>query len=280
MPEHATQPDRPAITAFLEAQLPVSFYPLANLIHHGMGADHPKAMRFWLWRDANGLTDVLAVTGAGFLYPVFTTDVAAQAAAVLAGRVTSGLGGAPDQVSALRTTLGITAQPRLDFTEPVYRLALDDLLMPDTGSLRLHPLRAAPSDMVASWRAMFLMETQGNAADVAVHRALHELDEIGKRDTYRVLMDGNRPVAMTGFNAAFAQAVQVGGVFVPADLRGRGYGRIAVALHLRQARAAGVPLAYLCAATAPAAQAYEALGFVPHGRYAAVVYEKEQRIIG
>ena len=53
-----------------------------------------------------------------------------------------------------------------------------------------------------------------------------------------------------------------------------------MALHLQQARAAGVTLAYLCAATAHAARAYEALGFVRHGRYAAVVYEKEQRIIG
>ena len=276
----ATKADRPAITAFLESHLPATFYPLTNLTDHGMGTGHPKAMRFWLWRDGDRLTDVLGVTGGGFLYPDFTTDVSAQAAKLLAGTQILGLGGPPDQVIPLRRALGIAAQPKLDFTEPVYHLPLDRLVLPDTQGLSLRPLAVAPTDILTSWRAQFLMETQQNVIEVAVHRAIHDMAEIGRRDTYRVLCDGDRPLAMTGFNAAFPRVVQVGGVFVPPDLRSRGLGRIAVALHLQQARANGVSDAYLSAATAPAARAYEALGFQPHGHYMAVVYEEGQTISG
>ncbi|WP_439156090.1 GNAT family N-acetyltransferase [Yoonia sp.] len=272
--------DQPRITAFLRTQLPVAFYPLTNLIYHGIGTDHPKAMQFWLWHDQGRLTDVLGVTGSGFLYPVFTNDVAAQAPNLLAGMQVAGIGGAPDTVAHLRATLGLRASPLLDFTEPVYRLALDDLQMPRASGLQLQPLSAVPLDLLTNWRAMFLMETQGNVIEVALHRARHDLQEIGKRDTYRVLMDGSRPVAMTGFNANLTHLVQVGGVFVPPHLRGRGFGRIAVALHLAQARTAGVICAYLGAATAPAARTYEAIGFQRHGSYAALVYEEGQMVHG
>lgn len=268
------------ITAFLRAHLPVAFYPLTNLTCHGLGADHPKGMRFWLWHDHGRLTDVLGVTGAGFVYPVFTTDVVAQVADLLAGTQVTGIGGAPDMVAGLRAALGLRARPVLDFVEPVYCMPLDDLAMPDMQGLGLQPLSAVPADLLTKWRAMFLMETQNNVIEVALHRAQHDLQEIGKRDTYRVLMNDSRPVAMTGFNAAFARVVQVGGVFVPPHLRGRGYGRRAVALHLAQARAAGVTRAYLGAATAPAARAYQAIGFRRHGSYAAIVYEEGQMVHG
>lgn len=276
----ALQADLPAISAFLRAHLPVAFYPLTNLTHYGLGHDHAKAMGFWLWHDQGRLTDVLGVTGAGFLFPVFTTDVVGQAPVLLAGTQVAGIGGGPDTVAELRAALCLRARPVLDFVEPVYHLLLDDLVMPDTGGLRLHPLTLASMDLLANWRAAFLMETQGNVIEVAHQRAQQDLHEISERDTYRVLMDGAQPVAMTGFNAAFAEVVQVGGVFVPPHLRGRGFGRIAVALHLAQARAAGVSRAYLGAATPPAARAYEGIGFQRHGSYGAVVYEEGQMVHG
>ncbi|MBE0412403.1 GNAT family N-acetyltransferase [Yoonia sp.] len=272
--------DLPAITAFLRRQLPLAFYPLTNLTCHGLGTDHPKAMRFWLWHDQGELTDVLGVTGAGFLFPVFNTDVVRQTPALLNGTRVTGIGGAPDTVAELRIALCLRAPPVLDFTEPVYCLPLGDLVMPQTDGLCLQPLVAAPIDLLVNWRAAFLMETQGNAVTVAQQRARHDLKEISERDTYRVLMDGAQPVAMTGFNAAFADVVQVGGVFVPPHLRGCGFGRISVALHLAQARAEGVCSAYLAAASVAAARAYAAIGFQRQGSYAAVVYEEGQMVHG
>jgi predicted GNAT family acetyltransferase len=66
---------------------------------------------------------------------------------------------------------------------------------------------------------------------------------------------------VAGFNATLPEIVQIGGVYTPAALRGKGYARRAVALHLAEARAAGVARAVLFAANDAAARAYQAIGF-------------------
>ena len=70
-------------------------------------------------------------------------------------------------------------------------------------------------------------------------------------------------MASTSFNAETREAVQVGGVWTPPDLRGRGYGRAVVAVSLLDARAEGVGRAVLFTgdSNVPAIRAYAALGF-------------------
>jgi predicted GNAT family acetyltransferase len=55
--------------------------------------------------------------------------------------------------------------------------------------------------------------------------------------------------------------VQVGGVYTPPALRGKGHARLALALHLAEARGKGVGRAILYAFSEPAARAYRAIGF-------------------
>jgi predicted GNAT family acetyltransferase len=76
-----------------------------------------------------------------------------------------------------------------------------------------------------------------------------------------VLWHDGQPVARTGFNAQCPGIVQIGGVYVPPPLRGRGYARTAVALHLAQAASRGVTRATLFSASDMAARAYRAIGF-------------------
>ena len=280
LPAPAGAEDLPAIRAFLQDHLPLAFYPLTNLDTYGLGGDHPRAMRFWLWRRGQDVTDALGVSTQGFLYPIFTSDPLFAAATLLAGSLTIGLGGPPKLLMRLHAALRVTGRPSRDYTEPCYHLPLDQLVMPPIGTLALCPLEAAPAGLLTSWRALFLMETQGALPDSAMSRAMGEMGEIRAGGRYRVLMNGAQPVAMTGFNAMAGQAVQVGGVFTPPELRGRGYGRIAVGLHLRAARKQGVTDAYLSAATTPAARAYESLGFSPYGSYRAMIYEEGQVIRG
>ncbi len=78
---------------------------------------------------------------------------------------------------------------------------------------------------------------------------------------------------MTNFNAALPAIVQVGGVYTPPDFRGQGYARRAVALHLEQAREAGVREAILFAANPAASRAYEAIGFTQIGGYRIVNFD-------
>jgi predicted GNAT family acetyltransferase len=67
-------------------------------------------------------------------------------------------------------------------------------------------------------------------------------------------------------------AVQVGGVFTPQALRGRGYARAVVAGSLLEARGAGAARAILFTPRPDAVAAYRAVGFEQIGRYAVVLF--------
>jgi len=77
------------------------------------------------------------------------------------------------------------------------------------------------------------------------------------------LLDGTTPVSYSAFNAMLPEIVQIGGVWTPPALRGRGYGRSVVAGSLLAARKQNVRRAVLFADPLnPAAKrAYLSLGF-------------------
>jgi predicted GNAT family acetyltransferase len=111
-------------------------------------------------------------------------------------------------------------------------------------------------------------------------KAASDIDSYIATDTHRVLYEGDRPVAMTGFNATLPEAVQIGAVYTPPADRSRGLARRAVAMHLQEALAGGVTDAILFAASPQACKAYEAVGFARKGDYAILVYEEPQVIYG
>jgi ABC-type sugar transport system substrate-binding protein/N-acetylglutamate synthase-like GNAT family acetyltransferase len=84
-----------------------------------------------------------------------------------------------------------------------------------------------------------------------------------------VLEDRGEPVACSSFNTAIKEAVQVGGVWTPPELRRRGYGRAVVAVALLDARREGVEKAILFTGESnfAAQKAYVALGFQHIGDY-------------
>lgn len=81
---------------------------------------------------------------------------------------------------------------------------------------------------------------------------------------------------MTAFNARLPEIVQVGGVWTPPELRGRGYARCVIAAHLRVARRSGADRAILFTdeENLPAQRAYEALGFSEIGTYGLAFLEE------
>nr|WP_275116172.1 GNAT family N-acetyltransferase [Aliiroseovarius subalbicans] len=105
------------------------------------------------------------------------------------------------------------------------------------------------------------------------------LDEEAKGRTDRAIATGDvrllevqgTPVAMTAINARLPDMVQIGGVFTPPDLRGRGHARQVVAAHLVEARAEGVKTAILFASGPAACRAYEAIGFERIGCYSLAI---------
>ena len=83
------------------------------------------------------------------------------------------------------------------------------------------------------------------------------------------------PVAMSAVNARLPDMVQIGGVYVPPELRSRGRGGAVVAAQLLEERARGVREAVLFANNDAAARAYERIGFARVGSYRVAILERQ-----
>jgi len=273
----AAAADGPALDGFLSARADGSMFPLANLrghgLGHGRGGEHPHATRFWVVDDAGGVAGVLGLTAGGMLMPQWPGGDWAQAQGVLAGTEIEGAVGPADQVRPLLAALALEAAPRRsDTDQPAFALDLGDLRVPD-GPGDLHPLVADDLPWLTEWRVAYAAEVQGAGGPAARMRAGAEVRGWIEAGTHRVLRIAGDPVSICGFNAVLPGIVQVGGVFTPPPLRGRGHARRAVALHLDGARATGVERAVLFAASDAAARAYVAIGFRRLGTVAVVLFD-------
>ena len=198
----------------------------------------------------------------------------AQAAVEASGRAIQGLLGPQAQVDAAEIALGLDAtQTMLDETEYLYRLALTDLVVPEglrSGRLRGRRIERGDLDLLTRWRVGFSLEALGEEPG---ERLWQRCRAIAGRSLEQgrawILEEGGNPVATSSFNASTAEAVQVGGVWTPPELRSRGYGRSVVAASLLDARTQGVMMSILFTGVrnVPAQRAYTGLGFQHIGDY-------------
>jgi RimJ/RimL family protein N-acetyltransferase len=270
----ASPAESAALAAFLAAHIDSAMFLAASLHRHGVESAAPQALRFW--RTGEGaVTGVIGLAPAGFAAVLMPEGVPGPALrAAFAGRRLLGISGPPAQVAAVRAALGVAqGVPAARGLEPLFRLALADLVLPE-GDTRLRPAVAADLDLLALWRHGFRSEIDGFPADPEAARADVERGIVG--GTLRVLESAEGAVAMTGFNAVLPDRVQVGSVYTPPALRGRGHARRAVALHLAEARAAGVVAAGLFAASEAAVRAYEAIGFRQIGMFHLLQFDRPE----
>ncbi|HRW08377.1 MAG TPA: GNAT family N-acetyltransferase, partial [Caldilineaceae bacterium] len=148
-----------------------------------------------------------------------------------------------------------------------FTLPLVDLILPAAlqhGDVVGRHMTAADIDQLTLWRLAYNHEALGDPADDAgLAQARQEIARAHAEGNTWVLEAAGKLVAMSSFNAAIAEAVQVGGVYTPPALRGRGYGRAVVAASLHAAQAEGVQRAILFTddQNSAAQSAYHALGF-------------------
>jgi RimJ/RimL family protein N-acetyltransferase len=231
-------------------------FPISNLLGHGPATEN------WVFTEAGRITGVLGVTEFGNLLPQAPGADWTLARRALAGRSVTSLAGPPEQCSDLQAALGLTAAPtRLQKIEAGFSLDLSKMTMPDCAGLHITPIRKADLPLITGWRAAALVETMGFSPEIAPAEALRQVLVWQKDNRHRILWRGNTPLSLAGANAASPQALQIGGVFTPANLRNRGYARSAVALMLAEAQQHGIRRALLFAASEAAARAYIALGF-------------------
>lgn len=271
----ATQADIPALQERLRANMAGAMFPLGNLNQHGLDGDAPRAMRFWLCDDS-----AFGLSNEGMAMPITPEDADwAGLLPALRGETFIGVIGATHAVHGLRAAAGLSDAPTtLDKDEPGFRLLLNDLVLPECTGLTLSPITDALYGTVCAWRAAYDVETLGGAPDTAPANAEAAIRSYRANDSHRVLMRGDVPVAMTGFNACVDQTVQIGGVYTPPDLRCQGLARRAVALHLHEARTRGMTEALLFAASEQAAKAYRAIGFIRNGGFTLMLLAAPTRL--
>lgn len=278
----ATPTDIPAITAFLMRHIQTSMFPLTNLAEHGLGSDAQRALNIWIhWQDG-AVRNLLMVTNEGMVMPQMPdTDSAlmAQAAALLQGRQLIGGLGDPGPVRALLAACGADAAPtNVNSDEPGFTLNLPEMTAPDATGFRIETLDSGHQDLTTGWRRQYNVEVLGTPPEQAESQAQKDVQSFVRDGRHVVLFHNDQPVAMSGFNAVLRDVVQIGGVYTPPALRGRGYARRSVALHLSRARQSGVARAVLFAASDAAAAAYRAIGFVPAGAYALILFSSPQKV--
>jgi hypothetical protein len=200
---------------------------------------------------------------------------AVRACVALSGREVGGFSGPLEQVAEARAALGLEHAPtRLDEVEGLYSLDLQHLKLPaalTSGRIGWRPPRPAERATLCGWRVEYDVEVLGSTrSEEARRHATEFLDQQLADGNVWVAADGDEPVSLSAFNAALPDIVQLGGIYTPPALRGRGYCKVAVAGSLLAAQQRGVTRSVLFTKNPSAVRSYEAVGYRLVGDYALV----------
>jgi ribosomal protein S18 acetylase RimI-like enzyme len=274
--------DEAALDGFLAQYADTSMFLRANARSAGL-TDHGEPMQgtYVAVIEAGRISGVAAHCWNGMVLvqaPNGRAAAVAREAVRRSGRAVTGLSGPWDQVVDARRALDLGAAPvAKDSRDELYVLDLSRLAVPGelaAGRLRCRHPAPGEIDLLVDWRVRFAVEALGATDGPELHRS-SRADVLlqHQRGGDWVLLAGPAPVSYSVFNAMLPEIVQIGGVWTPPDLRGRGYARSVVAGSLLAARKQGVGRAVLFADphNAAARAAYLALGFRIVGDYGLVL---------
>lgn len=276
--------DEAALKAFLAPRADSSLFLIANLAQAGIvDRDVPYAGAYAGRFEDGALTGVVAHYWNGSLIFQDARDplTLARCALEATRRPLKGLIGPWEQVLTVRASPDPSfAQRTAQFEshDLLYALALDDLVVPEalaSGAVTCRQANAGDVDLAASWRVGYrrelLNEAPSDQLDASAREEMARM--IGEGASFMLEANGAR-VAYSGFNARADGVVQIGGVWTPPELRGRGYARCVVAGQLQLARENGAKRAVLFTGdeNRPAQRAYEAIGFKRIGEYGLILF--------
>ena len=162
-----------------------------------------------------------------------------------------------------------------DATEPLYRVGEDK----SSGGLHGRCDERGVDCELAEWiatgqntrDALCCLGADTEFADSINTFAARAIEgHVERGEAFLLEMDGI-PVSLCTHNARVRDNVQIGGVWTPPELRGRGYARRVVAGALRVADREGVKRAVLFTENPAARRSYEALGFRRVGDFGVIV---------
>ncbi|MGB1277477.1 MAG: GNAT family N-acetyltransferase, partial [Nannocystaceae bacterium] len=208
-----------------------------------------------------------------------SAEALAKAALQASKRPMHAVVGPESHVEAVARGLGLKDgdAAQIDEREGLYRLDLNRLQIPSdltNAVVRGRDLASTDLDLVSEWNVRYRVEAVGDTETDELRQRVRENLEasVGCGEVWVLEREGEL-VACTQFNAQLPDSVQIGGVWTPHALRGRGHARCVVASHLLAAQAAGVRTAILFTGDTnlPAQRCYAALGFESVGRYRVLV---------
>jgi predicted GNAT family acetyltransferase len=198
----------------------------------------------------------------------------ARACVEWSGRSVTGLSGPREQVRRARSGLGLAAaDAALEGDEWLYALDLSELVVPASNpAIVCRAPRPEERNTLYRWRIAYDIETLGATDSPEQRRRSAEfLDAQIADGNAWVAFEAGAPVSLSAFNASLPDIVQLGGIYTPPELRGRGYAKVVVAASLVVARERGASRAVLFTDNPSAVRTYEALGFRRLGDYALVL---------
>ena len=273
--------DQAALEAFLLPRVESSMFLIGNSRSVGL-VDHGKTYHgtYVAAFERGEIVGVVAHYWNGVL--IFQSPahgkVLWRAAVAASERLVEGLIGPYDQVSGVLEELDINeAHVQVDEASKLYGLDMADMLIPDelsSGLVLGRRIQPGDVDLATEWRAAYEVELLGEEDSRQLRAGCRaDIERSLREGRTWVLESHGELTAMSSFNTVIKEAVQVGGMYVPPELRRRGYGRAVVAVSLLDACAEGVKTALLFTGedNIAARRAYEALGFRRIGDYRMVL---------
>jgi len=216
--------------------------------------------------------------------PVYLEEVMG-AVVEKSNRAISGITGEAGQVKLTRKALQLeNRQTQLNENEILFSLALDKLQIPPaltSGKVKCrHPL-PEELELLTQWRVAYCVETLGDIETPnLVAKCRRGIESSQAQARHWVLIAENNLAAYSAFNAGLPDIVQIGGVYTPPTLRGRGYAKCVLAGALLDAKSQGAYKALLFTSENNlAAQAlYRRLGFQETGeKYGLLLFKNSSK---
>ena len=277
--------DERALEAFFAERPDGSIFIRSHLHVAGLVAGERPEASLWAASRVGGRIVAVAVHAWNGVLLVEARGHAGALASWLAarsGRKVRGITGPADDVDAARAALGLAdaavevAVAHALMSAEIRRIALPAELV--LGEIRVRHPYEHEAALLIDWRVAAAQEAREPGSVEALREAAtREIRETRPREHQFIALSAGVPVATASFNAALPDIVQIGTVYVPPALRGRGYARCAVAAALNEARGRGVKRGVLLVepGNVPALRAYDALGFAPAGAHRLVVFRAE-----
>jgi GNAT superfamily N-acetyltransferase len=275
--------DEAALDAFLVQYRDTSMFLRSNVRQAGLEYRGQWAGAQYLASfDGGAITGVAAHCWNGILLlqaPMYV-DALAKACVETSARAVAGLVGPPDQVDVARAALGLAGVPATaDKPEVLYAVDLPRVVVPRAlldGEILCRPPRANERADLHAWGFDYDKETLGAADSADARRRSADFMDarIDAGNAWVAVDRKDALLSFSSFNAALPDIVQLGGIYTPPHLRGRGYAKACVAHSLLIARERGATRAVLFTPNASAARAYEAVGFRRIGDYALILFKE------